>query len=374
MKLLFVGEAASVHTRRWIGYFASAGHEVHLATPATSGAALEAGVLVHPYPRIRAGSHGRTLARNVLALPRQVLWFRRLLRLVRPDVVHVHYINEAALIAKLAGASPLVLTAWGSDVLIAPQRSRIRRIAVRGLVRTADLVTCDATHMRDRLLEFGAHAAKVPIVFFGTDTRRFNPAARDDAVRSLYAAPGQPLIISLRNLEPVYDIPTLIRAMPAIVQARPEVRLVVAGQGSLAMSLEALVRELRLENHVVFVGSVPQDRLPALLASCDAYVSTALSDAGLSASTAEAMASGLPVIVTEVGDNPGWVQEGRAGYVIPPGDPVALADRLLRLLGSPELRADMGQAGRSAIDQRNNFSREMARMETLYREVVSHGR
>jgi glycosyltransferase involved in cell wall biosynthesis len=121
------------------------------------------------------------------------------------------------------------------------------------------------------------------------------------------------------------------------------------------------------------VGWIPEHDLPRYLASCDVYVSTALSDGGLAASTAEAMACGLPVIVTDVGDNAEWVQEGVQGFIVPPKDPSALAWRLASLLERGEERARLGRSGRALIEERNNWTAEMHRMEEYYRNLIARG-
>jgi len=101
----------------------------------------------------------------------------------------------------------------------------------------------------------------------------------------------------------------------------------------------------------------------------DVYVSTSLSDAGIAASTAEAMACGLPVVITDSGENARWIEPGRNGFLVPLSEPGALAEKLLRLIDDPELRSRLGAAGRATIQERNDYQVEMAKMETLYQQI-----
>jgi glycosyltransferase involved in cell wall biosynthesis len=100
------------------------------------------------------------------------------------------------------------------------------------------------------------------------------------------------------------------------------------------------------------------------------YVSTSRSDAGLAASTAEAMASGLPVVVTDSGENRVWVADGENGFIVPTQAPEMLAERILDLLRRPDVRARWGRANRQIIVERNDYVREMGRMEEIYRTLA----
>ena len=102
----------------------------------------------------------------------------------------------------------------------------------------------------------------------------------------------------------------------------------------------------------------------------DVYVSTSLSDAGIAASTAEAMACGLPVIVTDVADNKKWIDNGVNGFVVPVKDPKSLAEKIIYLLQNEDIRKKFGKINRKIIEERNNYYKEMEKMEDIYKELV----
>ncbi len=374
MRLCYVGNLGSVHTRRWAGFFAEKGHDVHVIATTTTPQNVDAGAYtVHPWPAHRTGSYLRDLLVASVDMPRSVLKLRQLLRTIEPDLVHVHYVNEAAFFAVLAGVHPLVLTAWGSDILISPEKSWVRKQVVKYTVRKADLVTCDADHMKRSIARLGADPERVQVIFFGTDVERYQPARRDAALRARIAPDATHLIISIRSLEPVYDVESLIRAIPAVRSRFPSAIFLVGGTGSQAGALQKLAVELGVEGQIRFLGALSQDDLPAYLASSDLYVSTALSDGGIAASTAEAMASGLPVVITDAGDNRQWVEDDLHGFLVPPADPERLAGATIRLLDDAAHRDRMGCAGREVIVERNNLYREMSRMEGHYQHLVAAG-
>ncbi len=380
MKLLYLGGLQSVHLRRWLRYFVAQGHEVHVLTPPSDRISAP-GVQVHVRRYIRTRVPFVDYAANAAILPPQVLRFRGLIRRLRPDLVHVHYLNDAALISALARVRPLVFTAWGSEVLENASGSTLLRRRGSTVLRRmlsfslgrADLITCDAVHVKRALIALGADASKIVLVYFGTDTDLFHPTKRDPALRARLGLDRGPTIISTRLLDPIYDVNTLVAAFPNVLARHPSARLVIGGTGPEHVRLQDLARSLGITPAVRFVGWISEQDMPRYLASCDVYVSTALTDGGIAASTAEAMACGLPVVVTGVADNREWVQNGIHGFVVPPRDPVVLASRIISLLDDGHERVRLGQNGRALIKERNNFATEMSRMAEYYRGLVVQG-
>jgi L-malate glycosyltransferase len=364
VRLLYVANGESIHTQRWVRYFAQHGHDVHLATPTPPAPGALPDVHVH---RLETRV---TRPRAIRRLRRLVL-LRRLVPSIRPALVHAHYLTGYGDYAALCGFRPFLLTAWGSDVLVDPSRGVLRRWQTRFALRRAARITCDAEHMAVRLGELGAPAERISIVKFGTDVEQFRPRRHDAAWRAELGLPPQaPVVISTRSLNPIYDVESLVRALPLVRREVPAACAVILGDGSLRASLERLALVLGVADAVRFVGQIEPAAMPRWLASADVYASTSLSDGGLAASTAEAMASGLPVVVTDFGDNDRWVADGAGGFLVPLRDPAALAGRLVLLLRDAPMRRRFGRYNRSVIEERDNHAREMAAMGAIYEEVV----
>lgn len=128
-----------------------------------------------------------------------------------------------------------------------------------------------------------------------------------------------------------------------------------------------------MAEHTTFVGYIPNQELPDYLSSMDVYVSTSLSDAGISASTAEAMACGLPVVVTDSGENAAWITDRINGCIVPVSQPERLADGIVYLLEDAGRRREMAALGRQTIQERNDYYVEMDKMQALYAQVVQGG-
>lgn len=369
MKICYVGSFSNIHTQRWVRFFAKQGHEVHVIT--TSPVQNEnSDIKLYQLNTHRTGSYLLDLLAGIITLPKQIIALKRLLSKIKPDVVHVHYVNEAAFFTLLTGFNPIILTAWGSDILISPDKSLIRMKVLQYILKKVDLITCDAEHMKERMINLGANSDKVKLIFFGTDVERFNPNHFNAEIRNKFAPDSRHIVISTRNHDKVYDIETLINAIPVILEGYPDTCFLIGGSGPLSGKLKEMVSSLGVDKNLRFLGKLSQDELPLYLASSDVYVSTSLSDAGLAASTAEAMASGIPVVITDVADNSKWVENDINGFLFAPNDIKDLAQKIIDLLSNKEKRLRVGIAGRKVIAAKNNLHKEMVKMEELYKTEI----
>ena len=172
MRILLVAEAPSIHTRRWAEYFRDRGADVHIA----SFRPYEiSGVKVYVLPRFGLGKLGYFFA--LWSLP-------KLCTALRPDVVHAHYVTSYGFLAALAGLRPLIVTAWGSDVLISPKKSIFLRYFARYAVMHAAVVTILAEHMNKSVVELGASPEKIVVTPFGVDTQLFAPVSPEAATHA----------------------------------------------------------------------------------------------------------------------------------------------------------------------------------------------
>jgi len=355
MRICYLADTASVHTTKWVRYFLERGHNVHVITASAGEGAFDDRTHVLRLPVVVRG------VRPFLAPPQ----IRRIVKRIAPQVLHAHNVSGYGFWGARTGFHPFVLTAWGSDVLVTASASRAATWMAKYALERADLITCDAHHIRRPLIALGARPEKVQIVNFGVDTRKFSPVAPGTS----RATPPPFVIISLRSFYPVYDVGTLIRAFALVVQHVPDSRVVLIGDGEERGQLEQLARDLGVGDRVLFGGRVPNDSLPVRLHSAQVYVSTSLSDAGIAASTAEAMACGLPVVITDFGDNGRWVKNGEGGFLFRPGDHEALAQAIVWLLTHEGARSAFGRVNRTTIEQHNDYEKEMAKMERLYEEL-----
>jgi L-malate glycosyltransferase len=365
MKICFLATGDSIHSFRWVEFFSRRGHETHWISLTPFLKAPDEAVHHYNLP-----NYSREWVQILLSLGPA----KKLLKKIQPDILHLHSAGRHGVLGALTGFHPCVVTAWGSEVLIAA-KSLLMKPLVRWVFQRSDLITCDAEHMREAMVKLGIEREEIRIIYFGTDVEKFQPRPKSEALRRRLGASEAPLVISIRSLEPIYDVETLVRAVPLVLSVVPSTVFVIGGGGSEKEKLVQLAEELGISSQVRFVGQLPNEQLPEYLNTADIYVSTSLSDAGLAASTAEAMASGLPAIVTDSAENRLWVEEGKGGYVVPVRDPRTLAERMIILLQNPTTGKQWGDFNRSVIKERNNYYLEMGKMEKLYESLAEqHGK
>ena len=363
MRLCFCADARSIHTLRWVEAFAS-GNEIDLIS--------------FDYPDLRDGtvtpaSYAPTGARLHLVprtLPRLVTTpavVRDLIRRLEPDLVHAHYATQYGFCAAFAGVHPLVVTCWGKDILIDPER-RIFRSMIRYALAHADLVTVDGRNYAPRLrTEFGVPDERVVTVSHGVDTALFRPDRRNPAA----VVGGGPLVVSIRGFRPVYDPLTLVRAIPAVRAAHPDAVFAIGGAGTATCAaVLAMAEALGVRDAIRFPGAVPHDTLPVCLASAAVYVSTSTSDGGMPVSTLEAMASGCAMVLTDAGDHAALAAED-AAVVVPARDPERLAAAIIRLLDDPACRERLGANARALACRTYDYAANMAQMRGYYERLVA---
>jgi len=146
------------------------------------------------------------------------------------------------------------------------------------------------------------------------------------------------------------------------------------GGGYQEQELKNLSKILGLGERVKFTGWISPEDLPNFLRMADIYVSTSLSDGGIASSTAEAMATGLPVVITDVADNEKWVQDGKNGFLFPVKNPELLAKKVLYLLNNKNKRKEFGQKNIKIIKEKNDYYGEMQKMEGLYQKLVKNNK
>lgn len=215
------------------------------------------------------------------------------------------------------------------------------RGAVAASLSRAALLTVPSAFLQRVFAAEGFDAAIVPNVV-DLDLFRFRA---DDGLH-VHAAPH---VVVLRNLEPVYDNASALRAF-ALLRARwPHARLSVAGSGPELTALHALADELQLGEAVHFCGQLDRQGIARLLSTADVTLNPSLAD-NMPVSVLESLASGVPVVSSRVGGIPDLLQHGVSALLVPPADPAALAQAAASLMDDPALRQQLRAGGRSVVE------------------------
>lgn len=377
MRLAFIADPLSIHTQRWLAFFAGRGHEVHLLDLRAAGRAPAPplpGVAVHEIPKGPKLPLPR--GQGLLYYPFAAVRARRIVRRLRPQLLHAHYISEHAWVAALSGFRPLVLTAWGGDVL-AEQGAfdrRIQRILTPFAIRSAALLTADADPLAAALDRYRRPATPVLMIRFGADRALFHPEIDSSALRRSLDLGAGPVVLSSRSFQPVYRIETIVRAWPAVAARRPDARLLLKSyfaDPAYAAMLRHLADDLGVGEAVRFAGATDYAELPAYYNLAAVTVSVPASD-GLPATALEALACGSALVVSDLPWTRGVITHEWNGLLMPSGDPAALAAALLRLLDDAALRERLAANGLAFSAAHGDWDHEMRKMEQAYVELVQH--
>ena len=294
------------------------------------------------------------------------------LRERRIEVLHAHqygpFFYAALAKARLFPQPPkLILTEHGRhypDIVSPPRRAANRLV----LDRLADRVNaCCRFSARALCQTDGFAGRRIEVIENGIDVDRYGPAADVAAhKRSLGLDPSRRYVAHVARHHPVKDQPTLIRGFAATAREVPDVDLLMAGDGPLRSDLEALARSLGIADRVKFLGI--RSDVPQVLQAADVFALTSVSEAA-SLTLLEAMATGLPAVVTAVGGNPEIVRHDREGLLVARGDAAGCGRALTRLLRDPELAAELGQNARERVEQRYRLEQTVAAYHRLYLDL-----
>lgn len=206
---------------------------------------------------------------------------------------------------------------------------------------------------------FNKRDVAVQIVPNIIDLSRFYPVP--------FAVKGEHVVVT-RNLEDVYDIPTALRAFALLRQQLPDARLTIAGSGPRLAMLQALCESLNIASAVHFTGRLENDKVAELYRSADLMINPSLVD-NMPISVLEAMASGVPVVSTNVGGVPYLVKDGTEALLVPPGDAAAMAQASLKVLQDREIARKLTGAGILAA-QRYTWAEVKPRLFAVYARVM----
>jgi len=292
-------------------------------------------------------------------------------RALRPSIVIGNWITrDSGLYCALAGYHPFLAVAWGSDILVEARRSLILRTLARFTLLFADGVIVDSDIQRRAIMRLGCRPSKTYSFPWGIDLHLFR-RRRTKQVRRQLGWLHEKIILSTRRHLPVYGVEYLLRAMPLILSDMKDVKLLVTGEGPLLEYLRSLARQLGIEKQVKFLGWVENHQLPNILNAGDVYVSTSFSD-GSSASLMEAMACGLPVVVTRIPANEEWVVHGKNGFLVKPGSSADLAKCLTKVLQDKRLRLLMGKTNLEVAKRRADWRINSLILEKAVFDLISH--
>lgn len=340
--LCFIADARSPHTLKWVEGCRPLNWRMVVISH-WPGEIPGVEVIVHPLP--------------LMGFWRYAWPVRRTIKRLKPDIVHAHQFGAHALYAWFSGCSRIVVSAWGSDILVRPKQSRVYRWLLRFLIPQMSLITAVSNQVTKELINLGAKPERILNFPMGIPLSEYEKLQADVTEKAL-------VICSPRLHEPIYNLNIILEAFGRIAADFPAVELWLLGNGSLTGDLQRYVAD----NHVprvTFWGRLsPVDALEKI-ARCAVMVSIPRSD-GTPVSMLEAMAAGCLLIVSDLPTYHDWIKDGENGLIVN-SNAADLAVALRRSIQDKDLRERAARINRELIRERAIWEEQFEKMLEYYR-------
>jgi len=297
--------------------------------------------------------------------PLRLRALRRSLAQVRPDLLHTHLdISNtfgAAAALTLGSARPRIVCHIENSP--AEHYGRVARWLLGRVLARVDACIVLSTSLREAAQPFVQHARRLEVIGPGIDLDRFDPSSVDPALVRRLRASASRVVGTVARLAEQKGIDTLLDAIPRLLEAEPNTRVLVVGDGPSRAALEARAQRLHIASAVHFLGY--RADVEAIYAALDVLVMPSRHE-GFGIAFIEAMAMGVPVVGTRVVGSVDAVEHDVTGLLVPPDDPAALATAVLRLLEDPELRGRIAAEAQRRVRAHGSREDMVRRVEALY--------
>lgn len=293
-----------------------------------------------------------------------------LLRLLKPDIVHVHWAHFAHPVTRTWNG-PIVVTAWGSDIYRENEQPEEIRENLRKALKVADIITCDSSDIAGQITSLAEHTRMpVEVIQWGVDTKTFFPGSPTAAWSK--EINGGPIIFSARNFTPLYNQDIVVKAFSNIRRTFPEAQLIMKnhnGDPAYLEKIESIVQQIGITNAVRIFDSVPYEEMADFYRASSVTLSIPSSDATPMA-LLEAMACGSIPVFSDLPSIREWIRDGWNGVLIQQNDANLLADKIIYLLTNPELCAEFKQRNMNIVKTQGSQTANMNRMDHIYHQLA----
>lgn len=289
-------------------------------------------------------------------------------------IIHTHWLVPQGLLGALFNfvfKMPHIATVHGSDLNIL-KKKRLLILLCRFIVRHSDIVTVNSTFMKARLDALAPEcSAKIQVIPMGINPEKFQATEFIDIKKKFQT---RHLILSVGRLIDLKGTINLINAMPDILRQFPDTILLIIGAGPEKETLVNRTHEIGFESRIQFLGMMEIDELPSYYHAADVFVLPSINKSGkteaLGVVLLEAMASGCPVIGSNVGGIPDIIIDGETGFLVPEQRPDILAEKIVRLFSDDGLREQFHQNGLIRVREKFSWEKISKDFADVYMQVL----
>jgi glycosyltransferase involved in cell wall biosynthesis len=358
LRVLVLGFLNSPHVTAWCDLVAGAGHDVFLAGrsapqfPPAVPSERTFDVAVNGPVFLR----GRRLSSAIGSVAADL----------DPDIVHAHWLSEFGWIAAREEMHPLVCSAWGTDVIQAPWIGRRRS---RVALRAACHVFADSTHLANETQQLAGRQLSIEVLRWGLDLERFSPGDFRNARVNLGLPSEGRLVTCVRGFGSTYNTDLVLESFQLLRLKLPGARLLLKYPGTTVPErVTTEIQRRALDDSVILMGNLPEDRMPDLYRASDVVVSIPSSDSS-PRSVWEAFGCGRPVVVSDLPWARDELNPGEHALLVEL-DGRAVSNALERILDDPALAASLGAAARALARAELDPAVSTARVDQVYRELA----
>lgn len=360
MKILYFTLGYSTHDHRFLKAISENGHEVFFVQLEGNTRQVESRSVPENVNQV-IWKGGRKPFKWI-SLPKLVLDFRRVVKEIKPDLIHAGPIQTCAFIAVLSGFRPILTMSWGFDLMDDVHKSKWMEWVTRYTLRRSTFFTSDANVTRDMAVQYGMNPEKTIVFPWGVDLEHFKPSS------SFIPHPSSFTLFCNRSWEIRYGMDVLARAFVKVAQQKDNVDLILLNSGSQGKYIRNILQSGGVLDLVTFGGQVSQSDLPRWYHMADIYISPSHVD-GSSVSLMEALGCGIPCLVSDIPANKEWVFENENGWLFRDGDADHLAEKILAAMDQREKLPALGASARRTAESRADWKKNSAVLMNIYKNL-----
>ena len=362
MRVIYFSKNYTPHDYRFLSSLSKTEHEVsYLKLEANKRQIEDRPVPENVQQILWAGGQREFRWRDV---PQLTLDLQRVLREMKPDLIHAGPIQTCTFLAVLSGFRPILAMSWGYDLVMDADKSAWMRWVTRHTLKRSTYFTSDAQVSRDRAVEFGMDPARTVIFPWGTDIEHFTQKAFntfDERSFTLFCS---------RTWESIYGVDVLAKAVVNVAAQDPDVNLILLGGGSQGARIRQILTKGGVMDRVHFGGQISQADLPRWYQMADLYISPSHVD-GSSVTLMEALASGLPCLVSDIPGNREWIEDGVNGWLFRDGNVDDLTQKILNAIKSRKSLKRIGELARKTAEDKADWRKNFGKLLQAYEKVMS---
>ncbi len=363
MKIIFFSLGYSTHDYRFLKAISENGHEVFFVQLEGNTRQVESrSVPENVHQVIWKGGREPFKWSNLLKL---TLDFRRVVKEIKPDIIHAGPIQTCAFIAVLSGFRPILTMSWGFDLMDDVHKSKWMEWVTGYTLKRSKFFTSDANVTRDMAVQYGMNPEKTVVFPWGVDLEHFKQVNRKSEIVNRKSF----TLFCNRSWEIRYGMDTLARAFVKVAQQKDNVDLILLNGGSQAKYIRNILQSGGVLDRVTFGGQVSQSDLPRWYHMADIYISPSHVD-GSSVSLMEALGCGLPCLVSDIPANKEWVFENENGWLFRDGDADHLAEKILAAMNQREKLPALGAFARRTAESRADWKKNSAVLMDIYKNLI----